>query len=91
MALSSPPVTRATVQRLVENRLAPILGWARKAFQQVEQMPVLWGTGAPEGNVTAPLGWSYHRLDEGGGNQFFVKETGGEGWENATNTGWVEK
>ena len=91
MALTSPPVTRATLERIIRDRLAPVLQWARRAYAEVTNIPVVYGEGTPEGNVTAPLGYTYHRLDSTGGTHLWVKETGGEGWENATNTGWSAK
>lgn len=46
----------------------------------------LYGTGTPEGAVSAPIGSEYHRTDGGAGTSFYVKESGGGG-----NTGWVAK
>lgn len=44
-----------------------------------------WGTGDPEGVLTAGIGSSYHRTDGGAGTCWYVKESG------AGNTGWVGK
>lgn len=44
-----------------------------------------YGSGTPEGSVTAPVGASYHRTDGGAGTSLYVKESG------AGNTGWVAK
>lgn len=44
-----------------------------------------WGTGTPEGVVTAPVGSTFRRTDGGAGTTFYVKESG------AGNTGWVGK
>lgn len=43
------------------------------------------GTGTPEGNVTAPIGATFQRLDGGASTTFYVKESG------TGNTGWVAK
>jgi hypothetical protein len=45
-----------------------------------------FGTGTPEGAVTAAVGSTYQRSDGGAGTSFYVKESGGTG-----NTGWVGK
>ncbi len=47
---------------------------------------VLYGQGTPEGNVAAPVGTLYRRLDGGAGTTLYVKETGG-----STSTGWDPK
>lgn len=44
-----------------------------------------WGSGSPEGAVTAPVGAIYHRTDGGANTSLYVKESG------AGNTGWVGK
>jgi hypothetical protein len=44
-----------------------------------------WGTGTPEGVVTAPIGSTYQRTDGGALTSFYVKESG------TGNTGWVGK
>lgn len=44
-----------------------------------------FGSGSPEGVVTAPVGAVYHRTDGGAGISFYVKESG------TGNTGWVAK
>lgn len=44
-----------------------------------------FGTGSPEGAVTAPVGSIYSRTDGGAATSFYVKESG------AGNTGWVAK
>ena len=46
---------------------------------------VLFGTGTPEGSVTATPGALYTRSDGGAGTTLYVKETG------TGNTGWVAK
>ncbi len=45
-----------------------------------------FGSGAPTGVVSAPVGAIYHRTDGGAATSFYVKESGGTG-----NTGWVAK
>lgn len=42
-----------------------------------------FGTGSPEGVVTAPVGTIFHRTDGGVGTAFYIKQTG------AGNTGWA--
>jgi hypothetical protein len=44
-----------------------------------------FGTGSPEGAVTAPVGSAYFRTDGGANTTFYVKESG------SGNTGWVAK
>jgi hypothetical protein len=44
-----------------------------------------FGSGTPEGVVTAPVGAVYHRTDGGAATSFYVKESG------SGNTGWVAK
>jgi hypothetical protein len=44
-----------------------------------------WGTGTPEGAVTAPVGTAYLRTDGGAGTTLYVKESG------TGNTGWAAK
>ena len=44
-----------------------------------------FGTGTPEGFVTAPVGAIYHRTDGGAGTSFYVKQSG------TGTTGWVAK
>lgn len=43
---------------------------------------VRWGTGSPEGKVTAPVGATFHRLDGSANTSLYVKEsgTGATGW-----------
>jgi hypothetical protein len=45
----------------------------------------LYGSGSPEGVVSAPVGSFYSRTDGGAGTSFYVKESG------VGNTGWVAK
>jgi hypothetical protein len=49
------------------------------------QGKVRWGSGTPEGAVTAPVGVLYLRDDGGAGTTLYVKESG------TGNTGWVAK
>lgn len=44
-----------------------------------------FGSGTPEGVVTAPVGSTFRRTDGGAGTSFYVKESG------TGNTGWVGK
>ena len=46
---------------------------------------VRWGTGSPEGVVTAPVGRIYLREDGGANTTLYIKESG------TGNTGWVAK
>jgi hypothetical protein len=46
---------------------------------------VWWGTGSPNGSVTAIVGALYLRLDGGANTTLYVKESG------TGNTGWVAK
>lgn len=44
-----------------------------------------WGTGSPQGVVTAPVGTLWLRTDGGASTTLYVKESG------TGNTGWVAK
>lgn len=50
-----------------------------------EKVKIFWGTGDPEGVVTATRGSTFHRIDGGAGTSFYVKES------DTTNTGWAAK
>jgi len=54
-------------------------------YRSFESLYERWGSGTPEGAVTAPIGAVFHRTDGGAGTSFYVKESG------AGNTGWVGK
>ena len=54
-------------------------------FAAVQTLYDRFGSGTPEGVVTAPVGATYHRTDGGAGTSLYVKESG------AGNTGWVSK
>jgi len=69
-------------QLWVENGLVNIRN--RLVFNNSALM-LEWGTGAPEGVLTAVAGSIYLRTDGGTGITFYVKETG------SGNTGWVAK
>ena len=55
------------------------------AFAGVQSLYIRFGSGSPEGAVTAPVGAIYSRTDGGAGTSFYVKESG------TGNTGWVAK
>lgn len=44
---------------------------------------IAWGSGSPEGVVTAPVGWTYLRSDGNSGSTTYTKASG------TGNTGWV--
>jgi hypothetical protein len=52
---------------------------------QVTSLYQRFGSGSPEGVVTAPVGAFYSRTDGGAGTSLYVKESG------TGNTGWVSK
>lgn len=54
-------------------------------FAAVQSLYQRWGSGTPEGVVTAPVGAIYHRTNGGANTSFYVKESG------TGNTGWVAK
>lgn len=58
---------------------------ATTGFCPIESLYDRYGTGSPEGAVTAPVGAVFHRTDGGAATSFYVKESG------AGNTGWVAK
>jgi hypothetical protein len=51
----------------------------------LESLYQRFGSGTPEGVVTAPVGAVFHRTNGGAGTSFYVKESG------TGNTGWVAK
>jgi len=59
--------------------------WANTGFSSVESLYHRFGSGSPEGVVTAPIGCIYSRTDGGAGTSMYVKESG------TGNTGWVAK
>jgi hypothetical protein len=47
--------------------------WRPKASYELEETGASFrGAGTPEGNVTAPVGSTYHRTDGGAGTSFYV-------------------
>lgn len=54
-------------------------------YAGMESLYSRYGSGSPEGVVTAPIGATYSREDGGAGTSFYVKESG------VGNTGWVAK
>ncbi len=59
------------------------LGYGGSAGSQVQY--IKWGTGSPEGVVTANIGSMYLRRDGGAGTTLYIKESG------TGNTGWSGK
>ena len=55
------------------------------AFTTIQSLYQRFGSGSPEGVVTAPVGAYYSRTDGGANTSLYVKESG------AGNTGWVAK
>ncbi len=54
-------------------------------FLHTATMGSFYGTGNPEGVLSASIGSTYHRTDGGAGTSFYVKESG------TGSTGWVAK
>lgn len=54
-------------------------------YIQLGTVQIHWGTGTPEGAVTANVGSTFHRINGGAATSFYVKESG------TGNTGWVAK
>lgn len=54
-------------------------------LDQVTNLLTQYGTGTPEGSVTAAIGSTYYRTNGGAGTTLYVKESG------TGNTGWVGK
>ena len=75
---SFPALKRSTTTLQV--RLADDSG-----FAAIQSLYIRFGSGSPEGAVTAPVGAIYSRTDGGAGTSFYVKESG------TGNTGWVAK
>ena len=55
------------------------------AFTGLQSLYHRFGSGSPEGVITAPIGCLYSRTDGGAGSSLYVKESG------TGNTGWVAK
>lgn len=55
------------------------------AYASLQTLYHRFGSGSPEGVVTAPVGCIYSRTDGGAGTSLYVKESG------TGNTGWVAK
>ena len=55
------------------------------AFAPISSLYQRFGSGTPEGAVTAPTGAVFHRTDGGSGSSFYVKESG------SGPNGWVGK
>jgi hypothetical protein len=75
---SFPALKRSSAELQV--RLADDSGFAAQ-----QSLYIRYGSGTPEGAVTAPVGAIYSRTDGGAGTSFYVKESG------TGNTGWVAK
>ena len=75
---SFPALKRSTTSLQV--RLADDSGFASE-----QSLYLRFGTGTPEGVVTAPIGAFYSRTDGGAGTSLYVKESG------VGNTGWIAK
>lgn len=58
---------------------------ANSAYASLQTLYHRFGSGSPEGAVTAPVGCIYSRTDGGAGTSLYVKESG------TGNTGWVAK
>ena len=58
---------------------------AGTTYRSMESLYQRWGSGTPEGAVSAPVGAIFHRTDGGALTSFYVKESG------SGNTGWVSK
>ena len=76
---SSFPALRVNGTTL-ENKLADNSG-----FAAIQSLYHRFGSGSPEGVISAPVGCLYSRTDGGAGTSFYVKESG------TGNTGWVAK
>jgi len=59
--------------------------YANSVRFNASNLRTFYGTGSPEGSVTADVGSFYMRTDGGAGTSFYVKESG------TGNTGWVAK
>lgn len=75
---SFPALKRSTTTLQV--RLADDSG-----FAAIQSLYIRFGSGSPEGVVTAPVGAIYSRTDGGANTTLYVKESG------TGNTGWVAK
>lgn len=58
---------------------------ANSNYASIQSLYHRFGSGSPEGVVTAPIGCIYSRTDGGAGTSLYVKESG------TGNTGWVAK
>ena len=58
----------------------------REIKSLLQDLPILFGNGAPESSVNARVGTLFLRLDGGSSTTLYVKESG-----DGTNTGWIAK
>lgn len=65
--------------------VAPRVEVASSGRTILNGIPIITGTGTPEGSVTAPVGSLFLRTNGGAGTTLYVKESG------TGNTGWVAK
>jgi len=59
-----------------------LIGTAGKGIDYNGGPKDLFGTGTPEGSITAAIGSTYRRADGGASTSFYIKESG------TGNTGW---
>lgn len=76
---------RLTIRPGVSDGTMFVYNSALSALASLTSLYHRFGSGSPEGVVTAPIGAIYSRTDGGAGTSFYVKESG------TGNTGWVAK
>ena len=82
----NPTLTAAADFRAIEVEVSGSSVFSVAPTGAVQSLYDRYGSGSPEGAVSAPVGAVYHRTDGGTGTAVYHKETGGTG-----NTGWVPK
>ena len=74
--LTNPILADRATQRNLEDLVLFLNEFAQRFY---------WGTGTPEGAVTANVGAVYLRIDGGASTTLYIKESG------SGNTGWAAK
>jgi hypothetical protein len=85
IALGGASATSAALKKSTGSTTLNIRLGDDSEFAPMQSLYQRFGSGSPEGLVTAPIGAVFHRTDGGAGTSFYVKESG------TGNTGWVAK
>jgi hypothetical protein len=78
-------VNSRTFSSSVDSKMTSLFSSLILELGSISSLYQRFGSGSPEGVVTAPIGAFYSRTDGGAGTSFYIKESG------TGNTGWVAK